>query len=156
MDIKTLSCDLISKSIQENYCPRQFFYTMPEFKKSPFFTGYCANVPCRGDIECNRAACWNMLSSPAPYVQDSAVNVAQVVKCPAEFFGVLSDFEHMRGSSAQQLFRQFYNDFGSTEFCKADCPLGFSLNCVARKLESASGMHECWSKLLAELKAHVK
>ena len=138
------------------YCPRQVYYMSPEFKETPFFTQYCANIPCRGDICKNRAACWEMLASPAPYVQDDLIKVSQQPVCPSEFFGRLSEYAHDCGCAPEKIFKQFRADFGATEFCAQACMIG-GIECFGKKLKGRQFFeNNCWPNLLCELNSRQK
>lgn len=146
----------ISDTTKGAYCPRQVYNMSPEFKETPFFTQYCANVPCRGDICKNRAACWEMLASPAPYVQDDLIKVSQQPVCPSEFFGRLSEYAHDCCTAPEKIFKQFQSDFGRTEFCAHTCPMS-SIQCLGKTLKGQLFIENtCWPKLLAELKVKQK
>ena len=70
----------------------QVYNASKEFKETEFFTSYCASVTCGGDIDCNRKACWKMLESGAPYVQDEAVKKMQNPTSMIEFAKRLDDY----------------------------------------------------------------
>ena len=147
----------INDTTKEAYCPRQVFYTSPEFKETEFFVKYCANVPCRGDIDCNRDECWKMvLNSEYPQVQDDLIKVSQKPKCPAEFFGRLSEYAHNCGDAPKKIFSQFQSDFGTTKFCAHTCPMGV-LRCFGKELKGQQFFEStCWPNLLTELKTRQK
>lgn len=138
------------------YCPRQVYYMSPEFKETSFFTQYCANVPCRGDICKNRSACWEMLASKGPYVQDDYIKISQTPKCPADFFGQLAEYAHDCGCSAEKIFNQFRVDFGTTEFCAHTCPMG-KVKCFVQRFKGELAFDSvCWPRLLKELQTRKK
>lgn len=83
---------VVSDATKATYCPRQVYGKSLEFQEAPFFTSYCATVPCCGDIDCNRKACWKMLESGAPYVQDKAVEKMQNPTSMIEFAKRLDDY----------------------------------------------------------------
>lgn len=141
--------------IKTKYCPRQYFYMNPGFKDSEFFIKYCASVPCRGDTGCNRAACWEILDSHGPYVQDDYVRIAQRATCPLDFFGRLSEYAHFCNAAPHEMFAVFQADIGGINFVKQQCKN--SIACVMRTSESATRLNEkCWSVLSAELKEKQK
>ena len=147
----------ITDKITKTYCPRQFFYMEPLFKSTPFFKNYCANIPCRGDIDCNRDECWKMtLDSEQTYVQDDLIKISQKPMCPAEFFGRLGAYAHDCGVKPEKIFKQFRADFGTTEFCSHLCTLG-RIECFGKKLKGQQFFENtCWPNLLRELNSHQK
>lgn len=146
----------IAPTIKQTYCPRQYFYMSPEFKETDFFVKYCASVPCRGDICRNRAACWEMLASHGPYVQDDMITVSQEPTCPSDFYGRLAEYAHDCGVSPEVAFKQYGAEFGRTEFCAHTCPMS-SIHCLGKTLKGRDWFeNKCWPNLLAELKVKQK
>ena len=146
----------VSSEIKTKYCPRQYFYMDPKFKESNFYKRYCASVPCRGDIQCNRAACWEMLINRGPYVQDDLIKISQKPICPSDFFGRLSEYAHDCGAERQKMFNQYMSEFGHTEFCAHTCPL-MPIECWGKKFKGQQFFdNTCWPNLLAELKERQK
>ena len=141
----------ITDMFKEMYCPRQYFYLDQKFKESDFFTKYCASVPCRGDIDCNRAACWEMLANRGPYVQDDMITVSQTPNCPSDFFGRLSEYAHDCGAVPEKIFKQYRSDFGGSNFACNQCT-GF----LCRTTNPFVINDACWTHLLAELKTRQK
>ena len=146
----------IAPTIKQTYCPRQYFYMSPEFKETDFFVKYCASVPCRGDICRNRAACWEMLASHGPYVQDDMIAVSQEPICPSDFYGRLAEYAHDCCISPEAAFKQYWAEFGRTEFCAHTCPMSSS-HCLGKTLKGRDWFeNKCWPNLLAELKVKQK
>lgn len=146
----------IAPTIKQTYCPRQYFYMSPEFKETNFFVEYCANIPCRGDICRNRAACWEMLANHGPYVQDDMITVSQESACPSDFYGRLAEYAHDCGAAPEALFKRHQSEFARTEFATHMCPMS-SIQCLGKTLKGRDWFeNKCWPKLLAELKMHQK
>ena len=146
----------IAPTIKQTYCPRQYFYMSPDFKETDFFVKYCANIPCRGDICRNRAACWEMLASHGPYVQDDMIAVSQEPTCPSDFYGRLAEYAHDCGVSPEAAFKQYWAEFGRTELCAHMCPMS-SFQCLGKTLKGRAWFeNKCWPNLLAELKTRQK
>lgn len=146
----------IAPTIKQTYCPRQYFYMSPEFKETNFFVKYCANIPCRGDICRNRAACWEMLANHGPYVQDDMITVSQESACPSDFYGRLAEYAHDCGATPETLFKRHQSEFARTEFATHMCPMS-SIQCLGKTLKGRDWFeNKCWPKLLAELKMHQK
>ena len=146
----------IAPTIKQTYCPRQYFYMSPEFKETNFFVEYCANIPCRGDICRNRAACWEMLANHGPYVQDDMITVSQESACPSDFYGRLAEYAHDCGAAPEVLFKRHQSEFARTEFATHMCPMS-SIQCLGKTLKGRDWFeNKCWPKLLAELKMHQK
>lgn len=156
MSVDFMACADVSETLKGAYCPRQYFYMTQKFKESDFYKRYCACVPCRGDIECNRAACWNILESRGPYTQDDYIRISQKPTCPSDFFGRLAEYANTCGVVPATAFSKFMADFGNTEFCAHTCPIG-SVHCFGKELKGDEFIkNTCWSPLLAELKDRQK
>lgn len=91
----------ISDATKGTYCPRQVYNASSEFEKTEFFTRYCTKVPCCGDIECNRAACWKMLCNRGPYVQDENIKTQQQSISMDEFNKKLAEYARDCGINQQ-------------------------------------------------------
>lgn len=146
----------ITDTIKQTYCPRQYFYMDPAFKDTTFFKRHCGLIPCRGDIECNRAACWTMLTERGPYVHDDLIKVSQKPVCPSDFFGRLAEYAHDCGAESKKIFTKYMSEFGCTEFCAHTCPMG-AVECFGKKFKGQQFFENtCWPNLLAELKVKQK
>ena len=143
----------ISDVTKQTYCPRQVFGGTIEFDKSDFFVQYCADIPCRGDIRCNRSDCWEMLMARGPYVQKEKTNASQQAVCPSLFFGRLLDYVHDSGLGPNTVFDQAQLEFFKTNFALKKCS-GFS--CTKRRLLCPSIDKDCWGPVLKELKSRQK
>lgn len=139
-------------AMQKTYCPRQVFGMSDEFYGTPFFTKYCANVPCRGDIDSNRADCWSKLLGNGPFVQNSAIKATQVARCPMHFHWRLTGYARECGATPEKVQTLYASKFGNTAFCAENCG-GKTQTCPNKDLFGVEYFNRnCWPKLLAELK----
>lgn len=144
----------IADTFKQTYCPRQYFYTDPSFKDTEFFKRYCKLIPCRGDIACNRAACWDKLINHGPYVQNDFTNLPGEKLCPSDFFGRLAEYAHDCGAEPHKIFLQQKIELAGIPFLQKSCS---GLQCRLKQdghFETINNI--CWRHVLAELKAHQK
>lgn len=144
----------IADTIKQTYCPRQYFYMDPDFKDTKFFKRYCGLISCRGDIACNRAACWEMLINRGPYVQDDFTDLPGEKLCPSEFFGRLAEYAHDCGAEPYKIFLQQKKELAGIPFLENNCS---GLDCLLKRDGDFYTINTiCWRHVLAELKARQK
>ena len=153
MDHNVFAYMNISDVTKQTYCPRQVFGGTIEFNKSEFFVQYCANIPCRGDIRCNRRDCWEMLMAHGPYVQKEKTNASQQAVCPSLFFGRLLDYVHDSGIAPNTVFDQAQLEFFKTNFALNKCNV---FSCTKRRLLCPTINKDCWEPVLNELKSQQR
>lgn len=154
MCMKIVSYDLIPDSVKEQFCPRQVFIAYPLLTDKVFMGKYCSKIPCLGDIACNRAACWEMLESSGPYIQDDLIKISQKPKCPSEFFAHLADFIDFSGVSVQSQYKIWKDGFASLNDKGQVC----GIPAIPCRIYDCPDRVEniCWARYFKELKSRQK